>query len=170
VTEIPLLIRELASPEFPLIWPVFHAVVAAGDTYAFDPGTPEEEARRIWTSPPARAFVALDGQQVAGTYMLRPAQPGLGNHVANAGYMVTPGARGRGVGRRLCEHSLDVARAAGFTAMQFNFVVSTNEGAVRLWQRCGFRIVGRVPGAFRHRTLGPVDILIMHRFLTPEGA
>ena len=85
--------------------------------------------------------------------------------MANAGYMVAPEARGRGIARTLCEHSLEAARQAGFDAMQFNFVVSTNEGAVRLWQRCGFEVVGRVPRAFRHRELGPVDVLVMHRFL-----
>jgi GNAT superfamily N-acetyltransferase len=124
-----------------------------------------EEGRRIWTAAPARAFVAeLDGAVVA-TYSVRPNQPGLGDHVANAGYMVEPAARGQGIARVLCEHSMETARQAGFTAMQFNFVVSSNEGAVRLWQRCGFRIVGQVPGAFRHRERGPTDVYIMHRFL-----
>jgi ribosomal protein S18 acetylase RimI-like enzyme len=102
-----------------------------------------------------------------GAYSLRPNQPGLGDHVANAGYMVAAHARGLGIARALCEHSMETARRAGFTAMQFNFVVSSNEGAVRLWQRCGFRIVGQVPGAFRHRERGPTDVFIMHRFLSP---
>jgi ribosomal protein S18 acetylase RimI-like enzyme len=102
---------------------------------------------------------------VVGAYCLRPNQTGLGDHVANAGYMVAPEARGRGIASAMCVHSLDAARAAGFEAMQFNFVATSNEGAVRLWQRHGFAIVGRVPGAFRHRRLGPTDVLVMHRFL-----
>jgi ribosomal protein S18 acetylase RimI-like enzyme len=97
--------------------------------------------------------------------MLRANQPGLGNHVANAGYMVTPQARGRGIAGVMCEHSLVRAREAGFTAMQFNFVVSSNEGALRLWQKHGFDIVGRVPRAFRHARLGPVDVFVMYRAL-----
>lgn len=160
-----LKVREIGSDEFDLVWPIFHAVVAAGDTYVFSPDLQLDEARRIWTTPPARAFVAELEGSVVGTYMVRPNQPGLGDHVANAGYMVAPEARGQGIARRLCEHSIEIARAAGFTAMQFNFVVSSNESAVRLWQRCGFDIVGRVPGAFRHRELGPTDVLIMHRVL-----
>lgn len=164
-TPSALEVREIGSDEFDLVWPIFHAVVAAGDTYVFSPDLQLDEARRIWTTPPARAFVAELEGSVVGTYMVRPNQPGLGDHVANAGYMVAPEARGQGIAHRLCEHSIEIARAAGFTAMQFNFVVSSNESAVRLWQRCGFDIVGRVPGAFRHRELGPTDVLIMHRVL-----
>ena len=160
-----LLIAPLAPQEFDLAWPIFHAVVSAGDTYAFDPATTLEEARRLWTAPPARAFLATSGGVTVGTYMLRPAQPGLGNHVANAGYMVAPSARRQGVARQLCEHSLEVARQMGFAAMQFNFVVATNQGAIRLWERCGFEIVGRAPRTFRHGTEGLVDTLVMHRFL-----
>ena len=164
-TELALRIREIRPDEFDLVWPLFHSVLAAGDTYAWAPDMSLEEGRRIWTAAPARAFMAeLDGAVVA-TYSVRPNQPGLGDHVANAGYMVEPAARGQGIARALCEHSMETARQAGFTAMQFNFVVSSNEGAVRLWQRCGFRIVGQVPGAFRHRERGATDVYIMHRFL-----
>jgi ribosomal protein S18 acetylase RimI-like enzyme len=160
----PLEIREIDGHEFGLVWPIFHAVVAAGDTYAYDPAMTLEEARRLWTRPPARCFVAR-ADVVVGAYCVRPNQAGLGDHVANAGYMVAPDARGRGIASAMCVHSLDVARAAGFQAMQFNFVAVSNEGAVRLWQRHGFAIVGRVPAAFRHRRLGPTDVLVMHRFL-----
>jgi ribosomal protein S18 acetylase RimI-like enzyme len=114
---------------------------------------------------PARTFVAeLDGR-VVGTYLLRPNQPGLGSHVANAGYMVDPAYRGRGLASAMCRHSLSLARELGFRAMQFNFVVSTNATAVALWERHGFTTVGRLPLAFRHATLGEVDALVMHRFL-----
>jgi ribosomal protein S18 acetylase RimI-like enzyme len=140
--------------------------VAAGDSYAYAPATSEDEARRIWMgSPPARTFVAeLDGK-VAGTYLLKPNQPGLGSHVANAGYMVDPAFRGRGLASAMCRHSIELARELGFRAMQFNFVVSTNATAVALWERHGFAIVGRLPKAFRHATQGEVDALVMHRFL-----
>jgi len=160
-----LAIREIGAREFELVWPIFHAVVAGGDTYAYDSATTLEQARAIWTTPPARAFAAtLDGA-VVGTYMLKPNQPGLGDHVANAGYMVAPEARGRGVAGRMCEHSLETARAAGFTAMQFNAVVATNEAAIHLWKKHGFAIAGRLPGAFRHSRLGPTDLLVMFRTL-----
>jgi ribosomal protein S18 acetylase RimI-like enzyme len=102
---------------------------------------------------------------VLGCYLLRPNQPGLGDHVANCGYMVAADARGQGIASAMCEHSLDAARHAGFAAMQFNFVAAANTTAVKLWQRHGFEIVGTVPGAFRHATLGPTDIHVMHRFL-----
>jgi ribosomal protein S18 acetylase RimI-like enzyme len=162
---MPLEIREITADEFQKVWPIFHAVVAAGDTYAYDPATTYEQARDLWTSPPARCFVAEDGGAAVGAYCLKPNQPGLGDHVANAGYMVSPDSRGRGVGGRLCEHSLEVAREAGFRAMQFNLVVAHNETAIALWRRHGFEVVGRVPDAFRHRQRGLTDALVMYRRL-----
>ena len=117
------------------------------------------------TAPQGATYVACRGEQVVGTYLLKANQPGLGSHVANAGYMVDSREAGRGVGRALCEHSLEEARRAGFLAMQFNFVVSTNTRAVALWQAMGFRIAGTLPRAFRHQTLGLVDAYVMHRFL-----
>ncbi len=162
---VSLEIREIAAGEFGLVWPIFHAVVSAGDTYAYDPDMTLDEARTLWTTAPARCFVALEAGVVVGAYCLRPNQTGLGDHVANAGYMVAPESRGRGVASALCAHSLDMARAAGFLAMQFNFVAVSNEGAVRLWRRHGFEVVGRVPEAFRHRRLGLTDVLVMHRRL-----
>lgn len=161
----PLQIRELRPEAFERVWPILQAVVAGEDTFAWPPGLTLEEGRRLWTAPPARAFVAtLDGG-VVGSYFLRPNQPGLGDHVANCGYMVAPEARGRGLGEALCRHSLAAARQLGFRAMQFNAVVSTNSSAIRAWERCGFAIVGTVPGAFRHPVHGDVAIHVMHRWL-----
>jgi GNAT superfamily N-acetyltransferase len=140
-------------------------VVAKGDTYAYDPATSKEEARAIWMAPGLRTYAAFSDGEVVGTYILKANQPGLGSHVANAGYMVHPGHSGKGIGRALCEHSLEEARREGFLAMQFNIVVSTNENAVALWKKMGFTIVGTVPKAFRHRSLGLVDTYVMHRFL-----
>lgn len=158
-------IREIVADEFPLVWPIFQAVVAGGDVFVYPKDTAFDEAQRIWTAPPTRAFVAERDGAVIGSYMLRPNQPGRGDHVANAGYVVAPEARNRGVARVLCEHSLMTAAEAGFIAMQFNFVVATNESAVHLWTSCGFETVGRVPGAFRHARLGLIDVLIMYRRL-----
>ena len=160
-----LILREIGADEFARVWPMFRAVLAAGDTYSYPPDLKLEQAREWWTTPPSRCFIAERNGETLGCYMLRPNQPGLGDHVANAGYMVSPAARGQGIAGTMCEHSLQQAREAGFTAMQFNFVVSTNTGAVRLWQRHGFTIVGQVPGAFRHATLGLTNIYVMHRHL-----
>ncbi|RDS84543.1 GNAT family N-acetyltransferase [Dyella monticola] len=164
-TSADLLIREIRADEFHRLWPLFQAVIAPGDTYSYPPDLTMEQACEWWTTPPSRCFIAESNGEILGCYMLRPNQPGLGDHVANAGYMVSPAARGQGIAGILCEHSLQQAREAGFTAMQFNFVVSTNNSAVRVWQRHGFTIVGQVPGAFRHATLGPTDIYVMHRYL-----
>ena len=158
-------IREISPDEFDTVWPVFEAVIAAGDTYPYDPGMTIDEARHMWTTPPARTFGAWEGEEIVGCYLLKPNQPGLGSHVANCGFMVAPSARGRGVGGMLCEHSLATAREAGFLAMQFNAVVASNLAAVNLWQKHGFVVVGRVPKAFRHAKQGLTDILVMHRFL-----
>lgn len=160
-----LVIRGIGAGEFARAWPIFRAVIAGGDTYSYPPDLTEDAARAMWTTAPSRCFVAECDGDVLGVYMLRPNQPGLGDHVANCGYMVSPAARGRGIAAAMCEHSLAEARRAGFRAMQYNFVVSSNEGAVRLWQRHGFAIVGRVPGAFRHAVLGPTDVYVMHRAL-----
>lgn len=160
-----LTIREIRADEFGLLWPIFHEVVAAGDTYSYAPDMSFEDARQLWTSGGARCFVALLDGACVGGYMLRANQPGLGNHVANCGYMVAAEMRGRGIAGAMCEHSLAQAREAGFAAMQFNFVVSTNEGAVRLWQKHGFAIVGRIPEAFRHARQGLVDALVLYRRL-----
>ena len=158
-------IRKANESDFEAIWQIFREVVAPGDTYALDPATTREEAHSYWMSDDKTTYVALLDGEVVGTYIIKPNQPGLGSHVANAGYMVKAGAQGRGVGREMCEHSLAEARRAGFLAMQFNLVVSTNEAAVALWKKMGFSIVGTLPKAFRHRSLGLVDAFVMHRFL-----
>lgn len=158
-------IRAATEADFPAIWSIFRQVIAGGDTYVYGADTTRAQARRLWTAPPATAFVAELGGRVAGTYSLRPNQRGLGDHVANCGYMTDPQSRGQGVATAMCEHSLASARERGFTAMQFNFVVASNAPAIRLWEKHGFSIVGRIPGAFRHRTGGLTDALIMHRTL-----
>ncbi len=158
-------LRMAETADFERIWEIFHAVVARGDTYAYDPATTREEARALWMNPEARTYVAVVNRQVVGTFWIRRNQPGLGSHVANAAFMVDPAGFSRGVGRRMGEHALAEARRLGFDAMQFNFVVSTNERAVALWNSLGFSILATLPRAFRHATLGYVDALVMHRFL-----
>jgi L-amino acid N-acyltransferase YncA len=156
-----LQIRQATALDSTPIWDIFHAVVAPGDTYAFDPGIGREEGLAYWLYPSNWCYVAEREGNVVGTYILKANQPGLGAHVANAAFMVSPGARGLGVGRAMGEHALSEARRLGFRAMQFNFVVSTNEPAVRLWQQLGFKIVGTLPGVFRHREKGFVDAYVM---------
>jgi L-amino acid N-acyltransferase YncA len=159
-------IRFASEADWPAIWPIWHAVVAAGETYCWLPETDELAARELWMlPPPAEVFVAVDSGRVVGTALLQPNKPGLGDHVANAGFMVDPGAQGRGIGRALAEHVLARARERGYLAMQFNAVVATNTGAVKLWRSLGFDVVGTVPEGFRHPWRGPVDLLIMYRRL-----
>ena len=158
-------IRQATEADADSIWRIFRAVVAPGDTYAFTPDISREEATGLWMSPHARTYVAGDGGEVLGTYLLKANQPGLGSHVANAAFMVAPWAQGRGLGRAMGEHCLAEARRLGFRAMQFNLVVSTNRPAIALWKKLGFSIVGTLPGAFRHRDLGFVDAHVMFRSL-----
>jgi L-amino acid N-acyltransferase YncA len=158
-------IRSATEADFDAMWPIFRAVVATGTTYVFDPETPREDAFAYWFGPGVRSYVAEDAGRVVGMYKIIPNQRDLGSHVANASFMVDPGFGGRGVGREMGLHCLQEAREAGFLAMQFNFVVSTNETAVALWKKLGFAIVGTLPKAFRHRELGYVDAYVMYRFL-----
>lgn len=159
-------IRLATETDWPAIWPIWHAVVAAGETYCWLPETDEPTARELWMLPsPAEVFVATESSRVLGTVLLQPNKPGLGDHVANAGFMVDPAAQGRGVGRALAEFALVRAREQGYLAMQFNAVVATNTGAVKLWRSLGFDVIGTVPDGFRHPWRGPVDLLIMYRRL-----
>lgn len=159
-------VRLATEADWPAIWPVWHRVVAEGDSYTWAPDTDEQAARALWMLPgPARVYLAESGGVVTGTALLKPVHPGAGDHVANASFMVDPDAAGRGVGRALAEHVLDAARAAGYRAMQFNAVVATNERAVRLWRSLGFAVLATVPEAFRHPRHGPVGLHIMHRAL-----
>ena len=158
-------IRAAGAADFEGIWPIFRAVVRAGETYVFDPETDAGAAREIWLSPGVATFVALAGERVVGTYILKANQPGLGDHVANAAFMVAPACRGQGIGRAMGEHALRTAREMGFRAMQFNMVIATNTGAVGLWKSLGFEIVGTLPEMFRHRTEGLVDAYVMYRKL-----
>ncbi len=161
-------LRPATSADRDAIWSIFREVVAPGDTYAFDPAMSREDALAYWFQPRARAFVAVAGDEIVGTYHLKPNQAGPGDHVANGAFMVSARARGQGIGRQMGEHCVAEARRLGFRAIQFNFVVSTNEFAVRLWQHLGFQIVGTLPGAFRHPVHGPVDVYVM--YLALDGA
>jgi len=162
-----LQIRRARKEDREAIWEIFHAVVAGGDTYVFDPNISRRKALAYWLGPKTRCYVALSDQGIVGSYILKTNQPGLGSHVANAGFMVSPSARGRGIGRVMAEHCLHEARCLGFRAMQFNFVVATNRTALRLWKDLGFKIVGTLPGAFRHGRRGFVDVYVMYRRLRP---
>ncbi len=158
-------IRRAETEDFSLIWPLIAETVSAGDTYPFDPGLTREQAFEAWMAVPHATCVAERDGDILGTYYIKPNQPTLGAHVCNAGYIVAARARGQGVGRAMCTHSLETARALGYRAMQYNLVVATNTAAVKLWQECGFSIVGRLPRAFQHRRLGLVDAYVMYQWL-----
>jgi GNAT superfamily N-acetyltransferase len=159
-------IRPYLASDWPDIWPIFQEIVSAGDTYAYDPGWTFEQARDIWVeASPGHTVVACEGARVLGTAKMGPNRPGPGSHVATASFMVSSEARGRGVGRALGEYALAWARTHGYAAMQFNAVVETNYTAVRLWQALGFQIIGTVPEAFAHPTLGRVGLHVMYRRL-----
>jgi len=158
-------IRAAVSEDRDAIWAIIEPIIRAGDVYTLPPEMTRDEALAYWFSDGHEVFVAEDGAEVVGSYYLRANQRGGGDHVSNCGYATAPASTGRGVARAMCAHSLDRARERGFRAMQFNFVVGTNDRAVRLWQRFGFEIVGQLPGAFRHPERGYVDALVMYRDL-----
>ncbi|WP_200305451.1 GNAT family N-acetyltransferase [Streptomyces adelaidensis] len=158
-------IREATAEDWPGIWPFWHRVVAAGDTYTWDPGTSEEAARALWTAPAKRVYVAEDDTgAIVGSAYLTPNYGGPAARIANAGFMVDPDHGGRGIGRALAEHVLAAAEAHGYRGMVFNAVVETNP-AVRLWTSLGFTILGTVPDAFDHPKDGRVGLHIMYKAL-----
>ena len=158
-------IRPATSADYDAIWEILSPMIRGGETYPLPRNMTRDDALADWFSADHEVFVAADENRHVGTYYLRPNQRGGGSHVANCGYVTALSAQRRGVGRAMCEHSITHAKARGFRAMQFNFVVSTNERAVRLWQTCGFEIVGRLPSAFSHPTRGYVDAFVMFRYL-----
>ncbi|GAA4008108.1 GNAT family N-acetyltransferase [Streptomyces plumbiresistens] len=160
-----MLIREAVAEDWPRIWPFWHRIVAAGETYAWDPDTSEEAARALWMAPAKRVYVVEDdtGALVASAYLTLN-YGGPAARIANAGFMVDPDQGGRGFGRALAEHILDAAKAEGYRGMVFNAVVETNP-AVKLWTSFGFTILGTVPDAYEHPRHGRVGLHIMYKAL-----
>jgi L-amino acid N-acyltransferase YncA len=158
-------IRKTAPGDAEAIAAIILPTIREGTTYALDPDMCEADALRYWMAPDKETFVAEADDAILGTYYMRANQAGGGRHVCNCGYMTNPAATGRGIARGMAQHSLGHARSRGYRAMQFNFVVSTNDRAVRLWQSLGFEIVGRLPAAFRHPADGYVDAFVMYRTL-----
>ncbi|AOT09102.1 GNAT family N-acetyltransferase [Pseudoalteromonas luteoviolacea] len=159
------MIKEMTKQDFHAFWPVFKDVIFQQETYAFDPQMDEKRAYQIWCEEPIKAFVYVDGEEVLGSYYIKANAMGPSDHICNCGYMVSPKARGKGLARKLCEHSQVQALALGFKAMQFNSVVSSNEIAVSLWKKLGYEIIGTIPHAYRHPHLGFVDSYIMYKWL-----
>lgn len=162
---MPFVIRRATASDASAIAEIILPVIRDGTTYALDQAMSDVDALSYWMGADKTTFVAEEDGIIVGTYYIRPNQAGGGRHVCNCGYMTSASATGRGVARQMCTHSIEYAAAQGYRAMQFNFVVSTNERAVRLWESLGFGIVGRLPGAFRHPAQGYVDALVMFRVL-----
>ncbi len=161
-------VRSASQADWEAVWKIFSAVIARGDTFVHE-SIEKDDAYDIWFGEKVNAWVAESEGEVIGAYYLKPNLPGRASHVANASYMVDENQRGRGVGRLLGEHSIQVAAELGFETLQFNCVVETNRAAVALWQSLEFQIIGKIPQAFRHRQLGKVDALIMYRPLRPNN-
>lgn len=160
-----VLIRVASATDADAIWQIIKPAIREGETYTIDPDISREDALAYWFDSPQFCFIAEAEGNALGTYYLKPNQSGGGRHVCNTGYMVSVDARRQGVARAMCEHSKTEARAAGYRAIQFNFVVSTNTGAIDLWQELGFSIVGRLPSAFDSPSAGYVDALVMFQTL-----
>ena len=162
-----MVIRSYAAADWPGVWAILEPVFRAGETYAFPREMSERQAHDAWTAAGKQVFVAVDEPtgDLLGTYYVKANFEGAASHICNCGYVVSERARGRGIAARMCEHSQREAIARGFRAMQYNLVVSSNEGAVHLWTKMGFAIVGTIPEAFRHPRLGFVDAYVMYKRL-----
>jgi len=155
----------MSDIDFQKFWPVFERIVKGQETYAFESDMSYEDALGLWLESPLKTYVFEENGQILGSYYIKANAMGPSDHISNCGYMVATKARGKGIARQLCEHSQLIAKELGFCAMQFNSVVSSNEIAIKLWQTLGFKIIGTIPQAYRHKRLGLVDSYIMHKFL-----
>ena len=160
-----LSIRKAIESDYDQVWEIFSKIIETGDTYVFNPNTQKKDLKKHWFAENMETYVIEENDQILGTYMIKPNQIDLGNHIANCGYMVSPNVQGKGIGKKLCEHSLQIAKENGFVGIQFNIVVSTNTGAVELWKKFGFEIIGTTPNGFRHAKHGLVDTFIMYKSL-----
>ncbi len=166
VVSLIVLIRQATEQDWPLIYPIYAAIMAEGKTYSFPEGQTLEQARPWWMEqPPGQTVVAVSDGAIVGSAKMGPNRPGRGSHVATASFLVDPARQGHGTGRALGEYVIDWCRAAGFASIQFNAVVETNSAAVHLWQSLGFAIIGTAPGAFDHPEHGKVGLHIMYRHL-----
>jgi len=159
-------IRKYQKSDWHQLWPILAKVFGEGESYTYSPDITESEAHRVWIELPVETYVAVDEKEtLLGTYYIKPNQPALGSHVCNCGYIVSEKARGNGIAARMCEKSQLNAIELGFTAMQYNFVVESNQVAIGLWVKLGFKIVGKLPGAFKSKKLGYIDAFVMYKTL-----
>ena len=158
-------VRPAVEADRTAVWRIIKSVIAGGDTYVFDPETPEEDMLAYWFSPEKHVYVAEEDGEVLGTYWLKANQPGLGDHIGNGAYMVSPEAKGKGIGKMMALHSIEEARRIGYHAIQFNFVVKSNTVAVNLWKSVGFEVIGEIPDAICHKQYGLTNAYIMYRRL-----
>jgi ribosomal protein S18 acetylase RimI-like enzyme len=161
-----MLFRRITEQDADDVWNIIHTVIKSGDTWVYSPDSSREKMLDIWYEPSKYTYVCEIEGKVVGTFFLKANQPDLGSHVANAGYMVNPDFRGRGIAEAMCRFSMEEAKRLDFKAMQFNIVMATNTGAIRLWQKCGFEIIGTIPKVYQHQTRGLTDALVMYQWLT----
>lgn len=160
-----LAMRKATSKDADAIWKILKDVISRGDSFVFDPDSPKEKMMAYWMESEKHTYVAVLDNSIVGSFFIKTNQPGLGSHIANAGYMTSPLASGKGIGKAMGQFSLEEARRLGYKAMQFNIVVKSNERAVRLWQSLGFKIIGEIPEAFNHKTLGMTNAYVMYQKL-----
>jgi L-amino acid N-acyltransferase YncA len=158
-------IRKVRVSDYTHIWNIFQQIILSGDSYAYPPDTGFATFKKFWFAKEQKCFVIVDDNKISGSYILRANQPGLASHIANASYIVDPLLHGKGIGKKLCSHSITEAKKTGYLGIQFNIVVSTNIAAIDLWKKMGFEIIGTTPKGFKHLQLGYVDTYIMYRQL-----
>ncbi|OFX44199.1 MAG: GNAT family N-acetyltransferase [Bacteroidetes bacterium GWA2_30_7] len=160
-----LQIRKSIASDADYIWEILKAIISSGDSFAYSPSSSKDEMLSYWLSENKNTYTALLENKVVGTFFIQDNQPGLGSHIANAAYATSPKVYGKGIGKQMGLFSLDEARKLGYKAIQFNIVVKTNLRAVKLWQDIGFSIIGEIPEAFQHKTLGMVNAYVMYQKL-----
>ena len=158
-------VRLYESADEEAVWEIIRQVLAGGEAYVFYPDSSRDKMLSYWLAKDKKVFVVLSGETIVGTFTIKPNMPDRASHIANASYMTHPAHEGKGIGLFMANYSLEEAKRLGYTAMQFNIVIKSNERAVRLWKKVGFEIIGEIPDAFNHPRLGMTNAYVMYRKL-----
>lgn len=158
--------RQYNNSDITAIQSIWNEVILEGECFLWEQPFSKDEMDKILEVQEV-IYCAIDekDEKVVGFYVLHDNFPTRGNHIANALYAVDKSYKGQGIGKLLGSHSIKIALEKGYSAIQFNAVVSTNNTAIKLWEGLGFKKIGTIEQGFRNKNNEFVDLYIYHRLL-----